>query len=158
MAENDPEVVALAACVNLDSVRLVSTHCEFFGLATGEGLNHLDVGIEAGGLKSPDRPQTLRVVVGADFSYLPAKDAKKVLVRVSCKYALDYQVADAGLFSGLSEQVIARFAARNGHYNAWPYLREYCQSTLARMQLLGGVLPSFRPMRWTPVAPDELRR
>jgi preprotein translocase subunit SecB len=42
------------------------------------------------------------------------------------------------------EADLSSFAEMNGVYNAWPYWREYIQSTISRMNLPPVVLPLFR--------------
>jgi hypothetical protein len=59
---------------------------------------------------------------------------------------LDYLVSDAAAFAELTDDDCADFASLNGLYNAWPYLREFCQSTSLRMLLPAPIiLPSLPP-------------
>jgi hypothetical protein len=58
--------------------------------------------------------------------------------------ALTYSLQDAARFS---DDVLEEFARVNGTFNAWPYWREYVQTTAARMSLPPLVLPVFRVTR-----------
>ena len=142
-----PIVQRLAQVVNLESVRLMKTDAEILGIAAGETLAEIKLEVLAGGERSPDSHQTLRIFAGAKLAFLPSADSSKVLVRLSCHFALDYKVADEGLFKGLSDADITAFATTNGLHNAWPYIREYSQNMLTRMQLTGVLLPSFNMSR-----------
>ncbi|WP_147447101.1 hypothetical protein [Corallococcus sp. CA054B] len=138
-----PVVQKLAQAVNLESVRLMKADAEILGISAGETLSEIKLEVFAGGERSPDSRQALRIFAGARLDFLPSSESTKVLVRLSCHFALDYKVAEEALFASLGESDITAFATTNGIYNAWPYVREYSQSTLARMQLSGVLLPSF---------------
>ena len=51
---------------------------------------------------------------------------------ISAKFVLVYSIKS---FEGIDEENIRAFAAINGVFNAWPYWREFVQSTTARMGL-----------------------
>jgi hypothetical protein len=58
--------------------------------------------------------------------------------RVEASFGLDYTLTDD---EPAGEEEVAAFAKLNGIYNAWPYWREYVQSTASRMGLPALVLP-----------------
>ncbi len=60
---------------------------------------------------------------------------------IEASFALQYQLAS---LEGLTEEQFKAFAMTNGIYNAWPYWREYVQSTTSRMGLPPIVVPVFR--------------
>lgn len=62
-------------------------------------------------------------------------------VRIGVTFALHYALPDAARFS---DAVLEEFARVNGAFNAWPYWREYVQTTAARMNLPPVVMPVFR--------------
>jgi hypothetical protein len=63
------------------------------------------------------------------------------MVRVQTTLDLDYRLPGD---LGASRAELKAFAATNGIHNAWPYFREYVQSSFARMLLPPLVLPVFR--------------
>jgi hypothetical protein len=139
-----PVVLKMAQLVNLEAVRLYRASAHFFGITEGESLAEMDVKLEAGGRKMLGSTDLLQIFIGATFKFRPSTSSTKVLARVVCRFALDYRVADEVFFKSLTDTDIEAFARINGVHNAWPYMREYCQSTLGRMQLPGVVLPSRR--------------
>jgi hypothetical protein len=56
-------------------------------------------------------------------------------------YTLQYGVENAKRFS---DDVLQEFARVNGTFNAWPYLREYVQTTSSRMNLPPLMVPVLR--------------
>ncbi len=57
---------------------------------------------------------------------------------------LSYRVSNLGAFS---KESLDAFADTNGRFNAWPYWREFVQSTCARAHLPQLVIPVFQPMK-----------
>lgn len=73
-------------------------------------------------------------------------------IRMTAGFALQYLLPNA---SDVSDEVLEEFARVNGAFNAWPYFREYLQSTSARMNLPPLVLPVLRiaaPTKGEPLA------
>jgi hypothetical protein len=64
-----------------------------------------------------------------------------VLLCVEAVFALIYAI---DTFDNIDEQNIRAFASTSGLFHAWPYWREFLQSTLTRMGLPGIVAPLFR--------------
>jgi hypothetical protein len=61
---------------------------------------------------------------------------------IKASFVLFYKVDS---FDGLNEEHLGAFAATNGVFNAWPYWREFVQSTCARMGLSRPIIiPVFR--------------
>lgn len=140
-----PRVAALPKLVSLRGVRLIRGQTEFLGIQKGDVLERLKLDLKAGGRKSPDAPNVLQAFIGVEAAVLP-RDREGVLARVSCELALDYQVSDEAAFASLTDDDCADFATTNGLYNAWPYLREFCQTMSLRMLLPAPiVLPSLPP-------------
>ncbi len=138
-----PRVAALTKLVSLQGVRLVRSQTEFVGMRKGDTLDRLKLDVKAGGRKSPDAPNVLQSFIGLECSVLP-RDQERIVAKVSCDFALDYLVSDAEVFSALTDEDTADFASLNGLYNAWPYMREFCQSASLRMVLPAPiVLPSL---------------
>jgi hypothetical protein len=62
-------------------------------------------------------------------------------IQMMVAFALVYRLADAQKYS---DAVLDEFAQTNAVFNAWPYWREYVQTTSARMNLPPMTLPVFR--------------
>jgi len=140
-----PSVRDLMAAVNLQSVRLLHTVAELQGLEAGEQLAQMDMQLHVGVFRPTPEVAAFHVLAKADFKFRPSVESTKVIASVACDFALDYAVTRADLLPKLTEDDLLQFAGLNGIRNAWPYMREYCQSMLARMQLPQFTLPSFPP-------------
>lgn len=66
------------------------------------------------------------------------------LLRIEAQFVLRYRVPS---FEGLKKANIAAFGELNGLYNAWPYWREFVQSTTVRMGLPPLTVPLYRPLK-----------
>jgi hypothetical protein len=64
-----------------------------------------------------------------------------LFVRIDARFALTYSI---GSQDGLTDENYYAFGQRNGVYNAWPYWREFVQSTTVRMGLPPLTLPVYR--------------
>ncbi len=65
------------------------------------------------------------------------------LLRIEAQFVLRYSMPS---FEGLKKANIAAFGKLNGLYNAWPYWREFVQSTTVRMGLPPLTVPVYRPL------------
>jgi hypothetical protein len=68
-------------------------------------------------------------------------DSDEVKVSVDALYVIRYELSSA---EGLTKEALDRFGEYNGTYNAWPYWREFLNSTIVRMGLPSLVVPVFR--------------
>lgn len=89
-----------------------------------------------------------------EWSDLPAKevlsppDDRHPDIEIEARYLLEYELSDP---DAVNERDLEHFGFFNGAWNAWPYWREYAQSTSARMGLTPAlVVPVFR----VPKSPD----
>jgi hypothetical protein len=71
-------------------------------------------------------------------------------VQIDVTFALHYALEGT---PSASDEDLEEFARVNGAFNAWPYWREYIQTTAARMNLPPTLLPVFRVQRPKPVTP-----
>lgn len=62
------------------------------------------------------------------------------LVRIEAEFILEYAL-DKSPFGEVSDEVATAFGKMTGVYNAWPYWREYVQSTIGRLGLPPLTLP-----------------
>lgn len=65
------------------------------------------------------------------------------LLRIEAVFLLQYRVPS---FKRLRKASIAAFGELNGLFNAWPYWREFVQSTTVRMGLPALTIPVYRPL------------
>lgn len=135
--------------VNLAGVRLVRGQFTFHQSPTVMPTEwELDMGARLGGRKAPTGGGFIQVIAGLDVVARPASAGSPQkapdAASVSCDFGLDYMIADAAFYARLKDSDVLQFAARNGMYNAWPYMRAHVQAIAASM-MLPVVLPTFRP-------------
>jgi len=89
--------------------------------------------------------ESKRLSIYLTFGVRLARDADEgpdVLVNVAAKFVLVYSVKS---FEGIDEDHVHAFSLTNGVFNAWPYWREFVQTTTGRMGLPRPVIvPVFR--------------
>lgn len=71
------------------------------------------------------------------------REAQAALVEVQVEFVLEYSL-DSLPPNDMRPDLFEAFAKVNGVYNAWPYLREVVQNTIARMAIPPVVLPVYR--------------
>ncbi|MHB8418848.1 MAG: hypothetical protein ACYDCL_12280 [Myxococcales bacterium] len=92
--------------------------------------------------------------VGLDVQVMTPKPEMRKIAALSCDFGLQYEVHDAVVYERLTEQDLAQFAAFNGAFNAWPFIREFVHTTSSRMMLSPPVmLPVFSPNFFPKPAP-----
>lgn len=144
LPEMTPTARELVRRVQLQGVRLYRHAGELFGIDPGEQLAEVDIEFQVGGGRSPDRPDRIQALIKGAFRFRPSKESKKVIASIECDFVLEYLVHPADILDRATAEDLVAFASTNGFHNSWPYLREFCQSTLARMQLPHFTLPTFR--------------
>ncbi len=99
---------------------------------------------------------TSQITVRLSFSVVTTKDGDPELdplMQIDATFELVYSLES---FEGIEDQNLQAFACTNGVYNAWPYWREFVQSTTTRMGLPALVPPVFRfPKAHEPSIPAE---
>lgn len=144
----NPNALALARVVAIQAIRFVRTSTQLLGLREDDKPYQLRLDRKFGGTRSPDVQQGIRAIVSLECVLLGgAPPEPREVARVSCDLALEYAVRDADLFAKLTDEDLAQFAASTGQYNAWPFLREFCQTASLRMALpIPIVLPTLPPV------------
>jgi hypothetical protein len=66
------------------------------------------------------------------------------LIDTSVSVSLHYRIMTSSPPEEMREALFTAFAAVNGRYNAWPYIREFFQSATARMGIQPLVVPVYR--------------
>lgn len=90
----------------------------------------------------PNKPRLCILVefeIKASYEHDPADSEEFTLVKAV--FALNYRLSST---DGLSEKHYRAFAELNGVFNAWPYCREFVQSTTVRLGLPALILPSLK--------------
>ena len=67
-----------------------------------------------------------------------AEGSDSLAFQLEAEFLLNYKVNS---FEGITDEQLDAFGKMNGIYNAWPYWREYIQSTTVRMGLPALTLP-----------------
>lgn len=98
---------------------------------------------------------TIVVIAAFRFDAGPEDAGGQPPVHVLAEFALRYSMSEPG---EATARALEEFAQSNGVYNAWPYWREYLQSTTARMGLPAFVLPVFRVETKPAPKPGRKRR
>ncbi len=89
-------------------------------------------------------PDAKLIFVKPEFSLTTFKegdDEVGSILAIQATFVLMYAVES---LDGLSEENLDAFGATNGVFNAWPYWREYVQSTVGRMGLPSIAVPVYR--------------
>lgn len=93
-------------------------------------------------VRSTWNPESQRIKVKVDFSFRAffdeSEDDQPPPLFVEVRFALSYALTST---DGIDEQKVDAFGKMNGVYNAWPYIREFVQSTLTRLSLPTLTLP-----------------
>jgi hypothetical protein len=140
----------LIAAVQLDNVRLVDAMARA-GVRSREEAGEVELFYE----HSARAPQGIRggvfyVLASLEVRISSARvEGKKMPLHLKVEYELKYRVPKD--FKA-SKAEVSSFAKMNGIYNAWPYFREYVQTTTQRMNLPPVVLPVYR-IPQTPKSP-----
>jgi|SRR5580693_267073 hypothetical protein len=145
MNENVQLAQRLIAVVQLEDVRLVQA------AARTSIRSRVEAGeVELSAQHSAKASQGIRngvfyVIAAFDLRITSVKaeatEPKKTPLYLKVEYELRYRVP--GDFKA-SKAELASFAKFNGVYNAWPYFREYVQTTTQRMNLPPVIMPVFR--------------
>ena len=85
--------------------------------------------------------KTFFVVAKMRAQLVPEQAKEEPLVSIETSFELQYRLPEG---FRADPDTLTTFAQTNGIYNAWPYWREFVQSTFARMGLPPVVLPLLR--------------
>jgi hypothetical protein len=141
MAERVKTASRLISAVQLGSIRLVEVAAKSIIRSPGDVEDvRFSVTPHA---KVPDLPRDGAFYVLASFELqVVANGQETPIVTMEATFELKYSLpAD---FESVTQEELAAFAEVNAIFNAWPYWREYIQSTFVRMNLPPVALPVFR--------------
>ena len=131
----------LIAEVEIEGVRLVEATAETKVRSPADtGAVDLLVNRTAG-ISERQENGTFFVIATISTRLVPEEAKEEPLVSIETSFELQYHLPKG---FRVDPQTLTTFAETNGIYNAWPYWREFVQSTLARMGLPPVVLPLLR--------------
>lgn len=143
-----PHLLKLTTSVSLATVRVVRSASRLAGIRAEDRGTPLRLvhHVRVGGGRSPDLESGVRAVVSIDCRLVAPSEPPRDIAAVECELVLDYVVQDRPLLESLTDNDHLAFAQTSGLYNAWPYLREFCQNASMRMCLpVEMVLPTLPP-------------
>ncbi len=102
--------------------------------------------------------ESQRIQVNVNFSFRAFYDESDEVepppLFVHVGFVLSYELASD---EGMDDQKVDAFGKMNGVYNAWPYIREFVQTTLTRMCLPALALPVLTSGMLTGIYREEDR-
>ena len=111
--------------------------------------------IKARGRWDVDRERSLLgVTILFAITPLPDGEAFGAPYYIGAEFRATYVLSD---HDDLTDEALGCFARWNGQFNAWPYMREYVQSTASRAQIGEIQVPLYRipsPVPTSSVEPD----
>ncbi len=134
---------AVSERVEIEDVKLLQSKCHYH--PTGEKLPD-KLNVEFHVKTNADQASlSIHVVVGFRLTgiFEGASPKDEPLLEIEAKFLLLYRVSS---LEGLSHRNLKAFGELNGLYNAYPYLREFVQSTTSRMGLPPLVIPVLKPL------------
>lgn len=141
MSESMQKAARLISGVQISSVRLLEVAGRT-GIRSAGDVEQVRLIIQHSA-RVPHPPDAGILYVHASFDLeVLADEMKTPAVTLKATFELKYNLPE-DLGDATSEE-LAAFAETNAVFNAWPYWREFIQSTLVRMNLPPILLPVFR--------------
>ena len=141
MSKTADELKRLIAEVEIEGVRLVEANVET-KVRSPADTGAVDLLVNRTAEIGERQDNGTFFVVAKIGAQLVSEQAKEEpLVSIETSFELQYRLPEG---FRVEPQTLTTFAETNGIYNAWPYWREFVQSTLARMGLPPVVLPLLR--------------
>ena len=129
----------LVSVIQIEGVRLCEGSCRSF-VRPSDSEEDLKVKVA---YSTAVTRQDNSLLVKADFNLKGHTDTdeERLLVEMRCVFELSYQLSSDKDFS---TEELDEFGRVNAVFNAWPYWREYVQTSLARMSMPIVTVPVFR--------------
>lgn len=141
MSEAADDLKRLIAEVEIEDVRLVEATAETKVRSPADS-GAVDLLVNRTAEISERQDNGTFFVVAKIGTQLVSEQAKEEpLVSIETSFELQYRLPEG---FRVGPDTLTTFAETNGIYNAWPYWREFVQSTFARMGLPPVVLPLLR--------------
>src|SRR4051812_49178434 len=134
--------------VNLTGVRLVRGQFALLEVPAATPAEwEVDLNARVGGRKVPTGNGYIQILAGLDVTAPPQRPPgggkAPNAATLPADFAIDYRITDEPFYASLKDVDVLQFGAKNGIYNAWPYLRAHVQAVAAEM-MLPVVLPTLR--------------
>lgn len=141
MTEKTKKAARLISKVQINGVRLVDVAARSGIRSPGE-LEEVEVNLKPSA-RVPGPPESGVFYVLASFDLQVTGAGKKTpAVTLKATFELRYSVPED--LGEVTTEELAAFSEVNAIFNAWPYWREFIQSTFVRMNLPPILLPVFR--------------
>lgn len=121
--------------VKVKGIRLIECHAQ---VSPSSVSAHQQIGVEHRS-KAEREGTSLRVTI--DVRVWTQSERADRLLDIAASYLLTYDVGE----HEFDQAQLDAFAALNGMFNLWPYIREFVQSMSVRMGLPALTLPVYRP-------------
>ena len=141
----------IVSAVEIKSVRLREAHCRSVRPSEIAETIAVKPSHDAEVIESGDR-ESLEVEVAFVLDVSNADGEQEFQAEIRGTFELLYRIpAD----KDFSSEELAAFAQVNAVFNAWPYWREFVQTSLARMEMPVLTMPVFRVARSDGVENEE---
>ena len=134
----------IVSVVEIESVRLCEAHCRSVHPTEIGEESYVKPSHEATVVKEPGESEPLEIEVAFRLEVSNASDQREFQAEIRAKFGLSYQIPADEEFT--TEELEA-FAGINAVFNAWPYWREWVQTSLSRMGMPVMTVPVFRIKR-----------
>jgi len=139
-ADPASQVSRIIAAVQLENVRLSDAQLSSSVLSRDD-VGDADVHVRRSSTVAARDSRGFRVAMLLDLRIVSKDGGDAPAVSIRCTFELTYALPEG---FETSSEALERFAEVNATFNAWPYWREFVQTTMARMNLPPFVMPVFR--------------
>lgn len=136
------EIAPLITALQIKDIRLIEASVKT-NIRTATEAGEVDLAIDSSASVKDYTKDTgiFSVVAEINARLVPVESERDPAVSVRAAFELRYSLPKD---LKVSPAQLNTFARINGIFNAWPYWREFVQSTIARMNLPPVTLPVFR--------------
>ena len=149
------QISRLIAAAQIEDVRLVETTARTRVRSTKDVGPVNFIITTSADVKERHKDGTFFVLAVIEAKVVSPKSREEPVVSVKAGFELKYKLPK-GL--AVTRRQLTTFAKINGAFNAWPYWREFIQSTVTRMNLPPIVLPLYRLTDITKAVPRKTSR
>lgn len=140
MSVTPSKAARVIKAVQIQEVRLVESTASS-AIRSGHDVEGVTLTINySGGVPSPPEGGVFYVVAPIE-ALVTLEGSSEPVVSIKARFELKYSIPGDLV---PTQEELGAFAEVNGVFNAWPYWREFIQSTISRMNLPPVILPLFR--------------
>lgn len=137
------EIRELSQSVKLLALNATRFHGEVLDRRPNDSVGSFKIDLHLGASRSPEVPTVFDCSIGMTLECMAKSDPGRSVGRMSCVFGIRYQAPSAEALERVTDEDLLAFAGRNSMLHAWPYLREYFQSSASRLGLPRVVLPTL---------------